>query len=385
MTIPFTIRGHHMATTTAGGLIRTPCGIQALGIHEANMKAASGRDVAADTAARLRTPEMLAFLAWLKTALPRLSYQDALGVLKELGFVTACLERQVTAVHGAQSAAGAFRLFPELEPTLLDLGFRLGRLPRDDAETTWCLAPFFSFTGSAGERRFALSVRRIDRLMNEAADILNLLRYGHVPFADAADLLAAAADRIRECRSMMADLAKNPFPVDFQAMRDHLVRLTIGGCEFEAPNATYRDGWARVDAALGVYGDLWTTALQTRLDHMPMHQRDRIEIELTQPSVAHVMEHIFGSEVRDASIAELVLKKPEAERSLREVQTLAKEHGALLHGVHMGAIRKNLPDDDGPETGQPLHGRDQGVSGRSISETEALRDMRRDHWLTRLK
>jgi hypothetical protein len=43
------------------------------------------------------------------------------------------------------------------------------------------------------------------------------------------------------------------------------------------------------------------------------------------------------------------------------------------------------PDDDGPETGQSLHGRDQGVSGRSISETEALRDMRRDHWLTRLK
>ena len=385
MTIPFTVRGHHMATTTAGGLIRTPCGIHALGIHQANRMAASGHDVAADTAARLRTPDMQAFLVWLKSALPRLSYRDALGILKELGFLAACLERQVTAVHGAQGVGGAFRLFPELEPTLLDLGSRLGRLPRDDAETTWCLAPFFSFTGSEGEHRFALSVRRIDRLMNEAADILNLLRYGHVPFVDAADLLKAAADRVRESRSMMADLAKNPFPEDFQAMRDHLVRLTIGGCEFEAPNATYRDGWARVDAAIGVYGDLWTTALQTRLDHMPMHQRDRIEIELTQPSVAHVMEHIFGSEVRDASIAELVLKKPEAERSLREVQALAKEHGALLHGVHMGAIRKNLPDDDGPETGQPLHGRDQGVSGRSISETEALRDMRRDHWLTRLK
>lgn len=122
MTIPFTIRGHHMATTTAGGLIRTPCGIHALGIHQANRMAASGHDVAADTAARLRTPDMLAFLVWLKTALPRLSYRDALGILKELGFLAACLERQVTAVHGAQGAGGAFRLFPELEPTLLGLG-----------------------------------------------------------------------------------------------------------------------------------------------------------------------------------------------------------------------------------------------------------------------
>lgn len=355
----------------------------------ANQTAAAGWDVVQKTADMINASPGAGLISAIGNGQFNMSHEHAQAVLKELGYVASSVERQGIAVHGQEAEGCAFQLIPNLENALLVLGDRLGRAPRDDAETTWVLQPHLSFTRSDGEARFADAARFMNEQMGVVADMLQPIRDGHTPFASSVGVLAKATEIIRACREKMAGLAKDAFPKDFGAMRDHLVPLTVGGVLYEPPNATYLPSWNRVDAAIGIYDERWLDAIPGRIKNMPLQHRELLIEEMGKPTISDILADFFGARIDGMSLSEIGAEQPDLMPAVAAANALAKEHGAMLHGVHVGAIRKNLPEGAAGGHGAPgdanLHAQDKGVSGRSVSETDELRAMRVGHWLTRLK
>jgi len=355
----------------------------------ANQTAAAGWDVVQKTADLINSPPGAGLISAISNGQFNISHERAQAVLKELGYVASCVERQGIAVHGQEAEGCAFQLVPHLEHALLVLGDRLGRAPRDDAETAWVMQPHLSFTRSDGEARFADAVRFINEQMGVVADMLQPVRDGRTPFASSVGMLDKATEIIRSCRGKMAGLAKDAFPKDFQAMRDHLVPLTVGGVFYEPPNATYLPSWNRVDAAIGIYDERWLDAIPGRIKNMPDQHRELLIKEMGKPTIADIVAGLVGDRIKGMGLSGIGAERPDLMPAVAAANALAKEHGAMLHGVHVGAIRKNLPEGSAGGHGAPgdanLHEQDKGVSGRSVSETDDLRAMRVGHWLTRLK
>lgn len=295
----------------------------------------------------------------------RMSEQEALRHLALLGYLTSSLERQFRALHGNQCFGFALAALPGTEEALLALSERTERSPRDDAFTAWIIDPPFSWTGTDGERRFGNAVRQIDRRMNLVADYLMGLRQGRMSLESAVPALKRAKAEIEACRDVMSDLARDPFPREFQAMRNFLVPICVGGRIYEPPNATYALGWNRADVAIGIYDERFRSALDERAGQMARSDANRLRSERTLPSLAEIVAATDGS-----------LAGVDAARKLAKTM-------AIFVGVHMGAIKANLPESEA--SGGMTHAASHGVSGRSISVTEEFRRMRLDHPLVRRK
>jgi hypothetical protein len=244
-----------------------------------NQTAAHGGDVSGATIRMLSANGFSEYLDDIDEVMDLLSDATCLGVQKELAFLMASVAQQArfAKLPGAENPLVA--AFPELEGVMLKLAARTGRAPRDDAHTHWVTLPYLSFTGTEGEERFANTVREIEGRMNKVGDLLLTVRLGLVPFADAAPIFEESRVEVESCRKAMSDLAKNPFPEDFQAMRNFLVTLVVGGQEYEPPNATYAMGWNRADIAIGITDERFTKALDVRVKHMSRDEAATIEIE----------------------------------------------------------------------------------------------------------
>ena len=127
-------------------------------------------------------------------------------------------------------------------------------------------------------------------LMREAHGLLQPVRKGLVTLYGATGALETAAGLIADCRKLMADLAKNPFPSDFQNMRNHLVTLTIGETEYEPPNATYLPGWNLVDIAVGNHHGKLADAIKERTKHMPHTDADAVRVDKLLPSIPDILD-----------------------------------------------------------------------------------------------
>jgi hypothetical protein len=358
-----------------------------------NQTAAHGGDVAGASIRMLRTSGLPEYLEHIDAAIDLLTDATCLGVQKELAFHMASVAQQARFAKLSASANPLVDAFPKLENVMLKLAARTGRVPRDDAHTQWVTLPYLSFTASEGEERFANAVREIDGRMNKVADLLSSIRLGVVTFADGAPILDQARVEVEHCRKAMSDLAKNPFPDDFQAMRNFLVPLVVGGQEYEPPNATYAMGWNRADVAIGIVDRRFDNRLNVAIKHMSRDEAAKVRLELCYPTIAQIAEMFDPEHVGNPSKADGIYVA-----ATKAAAELAREQ-ARLTGVHYGATRTNLPKpggSEGPEGGPP-HGADgaavlapqvtheanKGVSGRSTDELVELLKMRQDHPLTR--
>lgn len=350
-----------------------------------NLSAARGLDVARDTAliflSSISAQELHSIAANARTMCDVM----ALGLLSELGYIASSIEQQHRAIHGRGPSEFVFDVVPGLEPALVALGDRLGRAPRDDADTAWANGPAYSWTGTEGERRFGDAVREINDRMNCVAEEMLELRRGRIGLLGSVAMLERAVGHIRVCRDKMADLAKKPFPNEFQMMRNHLIEMMIGGKTYEGPNATYLPGWNRADLAIGIYDERFDDAISERIQHMPSADAAMITAERDLPSLAQIVVSTLGVDLLQQEIDTTLEKRPDYVAALRAAACLAKEM-AIFVGVHMGAIKANLvADPDSPDDPGITHGAGRGVSGRPIDITEQLMQMRLRHPMSRMR
>ena len=101
----------------------------------ANQTAAAGWDVVQKTADLINSAPGAGLISAISKGQFNIPDERAQAVHKELGYVASCVERQGLAVHGQAAEGCAFQLVPHLEDALLVLGDRLGRAPRDDADS----------------------------------------------------------------------------------------------------------------------------------------------------------------------------------------------------------------------------------------------------------
>lgn len=331
---------------------------------------------------RLRVKRLRA----IRAAADDMDEAGATRTLGLLGYLTSTVEYHFRKAFSSKGEGFAFAAIPGLEDALTALGFRLGRNPRDDSFTAWINYPTYSWTGTDGELRFGAAVRKIDGELNQAADLLLPLRKGMVSLTESDAALQKATKHVTTCRTVMADLANNPFPDEFQAIRNFLIPLSVNGRRYEPPNATYASGWNRADVAIGNHDDRYIVQLDERIRHMASVDVAKISEERRLPSVTEIVARSTGtrsgfmSPDRIAGIANS-LDRSEAE-AVKAAVELAKAI-AMLTGVHMGAIKKNLPENGNKE--DVTHSASSGVSGRPITMTDELHDMRLHHPLTRAK
>jgi hypothetical protein len=352
-----------------------------------NLRAEAGEDVAADTAAAARVALPLADL---KIRVPS-HHEQALTALGTLGFVAASITRQHNLHHGPTTADYAFRAVPHLEDACLALANATGHPPRDSAATAWLHEPPFSFTGTDGERRFGAGVRSAERLLGGATDLLGAVRAGRTPLADAVADIRSAVAHVTDYTVVLSDMAQNPFPVDFIAMRNFLVPLEVGRVQYEPPNATYIPGWNRLDVAVGICPELTNHLLAERIAKMPTAHAAEVRREQVLPALSEVIAAtlgIPGPQIHTIAADELACRMraspPELHAALAASCDLAHRVAKMI-GVHWGVIRNNLPSPIEGAGVSMTHAANAGVSGRSLAVTQELKAGRLTHPLVRAK
>ncbi|MEJ0061457.1 MAG: hypothetical protein WDM79_18685 [Terricaulis sp.] len=320
--------------------------------------------------------------------------KDAVYLLGALGVIASSVERHDRKAYGADRSGFGLSRIQGLEAALSAFGMRTKRAPRDSAETAWLIDPPWSWTVSDGERRFGEGVRAAQRLMGEAADLLQPLRAGLIPFEESAALTGRAAANVEENTNVQRDMAIKPFPEDFLEMRKYLGKILIDDIAREGPNATYTSGWTRLDLAVGVHGADFRDIAAVRTAHMPVAQQDIVKAELALPSIADLAADVLGVErdgFRDMDREALVVSANAAPVSLRPALIGASRLAratAKLAGVHWGVIQANLVKPVEIMTANELANAGvsptAGVSGNDLEHTNRLRVERQSHPLAKV-
>jgi len=355
-------------------------------ITRLNNRNAAGFNSAYDLVKLLRSRLTQQSLVSIRETADDMDDVEAENRLGILGFITSSVESNFRKVCEPGCDGFAFAAFPALEGALTALGYRLGRYPRDDCFTAWINNPPYTWTGSDGEIRFGAAVRDIDAEMNFAADLLIPIRKGEDSLADSVEALREASNRIKKCKTIMADLANKPFKDEFQAMRNFLIPMIVNGRRYEPPNATYAPGWNRLDVAVGNHDDRFTLQLDERVRHMASSDVAKIVEEKRLPSITQIVACSTGTGSDFMSPDRIAAMTASLDQTTVEAVKAAAELAktlSILAGVHMGAIRKNLPEAE--DDTNATHSAGNGVSGRPVSLTQELRDMRIHHPLTRTK
>ncbi|MES2441200.1 MAG: hypothetical protein V4574_00090 [Pseudomonadota bacterium] len=359
-----------------------------------NAAASRGDLSAASFAAHISNRFSQADLEGLTRIADTLSEDQAVWVLGAIGHLASLLVRHKRLESGDRSTSEGLALMPGLEEAMLAFGRATGRAPRNCAYSTWGIAPPWSFTGSEGERRFGEAVRDAERLLGEAARMLADLRTRTLRFVDATEVMSDVATLVLEYVDIQVDLAKRPFGEDFIAMRDYLAPFTVGGVEYEGPNATYTRAWTDLDLAVGLLGGHFRETASKRASYMPPREREWIEYSIGLPTlcdlVAETLE-ITSEDLATIDLAQLAARtgvRPRPERDALRAAAEVARSVARLSAVHGGAIRQNLTEP-ARQLSDEARSRlavapDGGVGGRELEHTHKLRDIRIKHPLVRV-